>query len=204
MPAAFEIALSGFALGGSLIVAIGAQNAYVLRQGLKRQYVFTLATICFVSDALLIALGCAGFGSLVQAWPQAVRIVTWIGAAFLIAYGLRAARAAFKPQTLQTGGAADAGGWRKAVLVCLALTWLNPHVYLDTVLLLGGIAGRYPAAERLWFGVGAVTASGVWFYGLGYGAGRLAPLFAKPLTWRLLDGAIALTMWIIAAMLLLA
>lgn len=201
MPASLNSALSGFALGGSLIVAIGAQNAYVLRQGLKRQYVFTLATICFVSDALLIALGCAGFGSLVQAYPQAVRIVTWVGAAFLIAYGLRAALAALKPQALDTAGA-EAGSWRKAVLVCLALTWLNPHVYLDTVLLLGGIAGRYPAAERLWFGLGAVTASGVWFYGLGYGAGRLAPLFAKPLTWRLLDAAIALTMWIIAAMLL--
>lgn len=196
---------NGFGLTASLIVAIGAQNAFLLRQGLKREHVFTLATICFVSDAALIALGCAGFGSLVQAHPQWLRAVTWTGVVFLLVYGARSARAAFKPQQLlpDTTAAANGGGLRKAVLTCLAMTWLNPHVYLDTVLLLGGIGGRYPAPTRIYFALGAMSVSCIWFYGLGYGAGRLAPLFRKPLTWRVLDALIALTMWIIAALLLI-
>ena len=196
--------LNGIGLTASLIVAIGAQNAFLLRQGLKREYVFTLATICFVSDALLIALGCAGFGSLIAAHPSWVRAVSWIGAAFLLFYGARSALAALKPQTLALETAPKNGGdYRKAVLGCLAMTWLNPHVYLDTVLLLGGIGGRYPAATRIYFALGAMSVSCAWFYGLGYGAGWLTLLFRKPLTWRVLDALIALTMWLIAALLLI-
>jgi len=194
---------NGFGLTASLIVAIGAQNAFMLRQGLKREHVFTLATICFVSDALLIALGCAGFGSLVQAHPQWLAAVTAIGVVFLLAYGARSALAALKPQPLlPDAGAGKGSSLRKAVLSCLAMTWLNPHVYLDTVLLLGGIGGRYPAGPRVYFALGAMAVSCIWFYGLGYGAGWLTPLFRRPLTWRVLDVLIALTMWLIAALLL--
>ncbi len=197
---------NGIGLTFSLIVAIGAQNAFLLRQGLKRQYVLALATICFVSDAALITLGCAGFGSLVQAHPSWVQAVSRIGAAFLIVYGARTAWFAWQSQRFEveasSNSANSSDSYRKAILTCLAMTWLNPHVYLDTVLLLGGIGGRYPAATRIDFAAGAIAASGAWFYSLGYGAGWLAPLFRKPLTWRVLDALIALTMWLIAALLL--
>jgi len=191
-------ALSGFALGASLIVAIGAQNAYLLRQGLRREHVGWLATICFVSDALLIALGCAGLGTLVQAHPDALRAVRWIGVAFLLWYGLRSARAALKGDALKLEADTRSASRGAAVRTMLALTWLNPHVYLDTVVLLGGIAGRYAGNDRLGFACGAMTASGLWFFGLGFGAARLAPLFERPGVWRVLDALIALTMWAIA------
>jgi L-lysine exporter family protein LysE/ArgO len=139
----------------------------------------------------------------VQAHPQLIVAVIWIGALFLIGYSLRNARSVLNPKPLDTGEAPTvAGGYRRAVLSMLALTWLNPHVYLDAVLLLGGIAGRYAGSERIALALGATSASGVWFYGLGYGARLLAPLFRKPITWRLLDALIALTMWTIAALLL--
>lgn len=192
----------GLGLGGSLIVAIGAQNAYVLKQGLRREHVFALATICFLSDALLIALGAGGFGALVQSSPLFIRLATWIGAAFLLAYGLRSARAALNPGALEVDAGGSGTSLRSAMLTCLAVTWLNPHVYLDTVLLVGGIAGQYPVAMRLWFAAGAMSASCLWFYALGYGAALLAPLFRRPMTWRLLDALIALVMWTIAVMLL--
>jgi L-lysine exporter family protein LysE/ArgO len=198
------VLFQGFVLSASLIVAIGAQNTFLLRQGLRREYVFTLATLCFVSDATLIALGCGGFGALVQAHPQLIVAVTWIGALFLIGYGLRNAWSALHPEPLDSGDApAVADDYRRSVLSMLALTWLNPHVYLDTVLLLGGIAGRYAGMDRIAFALGAMSASGIWFYGLGYGAQLLAPLFRRPLTWRVLDALIALTMWTIAALLLM-
>lgn len=197
---------NGIGLTFSLIVAIGAQNAFLLRQGLKRQNVWTSATICFLSDAALITFGCAGFGSLVQAHPSWLQAISRIGAAFLIVYGARTAWFALQSQRLEvetSPSSANSGdSYRKAILTCLAMTWLNPHVYLDTVLLLGGIGGRYPTATRAYFAAGAIAASGIWFYSLGFGAGWLAPLFRKPLTWRVLDAVIALTMWVIAALLL--
>ncbi|SER17009.1 L-lysine exporter family protein LysE/ArgO [Solimonas aquatica] len=201
MPPLLSAYLQGFALSGGLIVAIGAQNAFVLRQGLRREHVLLIATLCFVSDALLIALGCAGFGSLVQSLPRLVTAVRYIGAAFLIVYGLRSARAALRPGALeaQSGGGLSR---RQALLTVLALTWLNPHVYLDTVLLVGGLAGRYPAEPRAAFALGAASVSALWFYGLGFGAAYLAPLFRKPATWRALDMLIALTMFAIALSLL--
>ncbi len=192
----------GFGLSAGLIVAIGAQNAFVLRQGLRREHVFVIATICFVSDALLIALGCAGFGTLVQAHPALVAGVRWVGAAFLLFYGVRSARAALWPQGFAEEG--ETGGMTrgKAIAGIVALTWLNPHVYLDTVLLLGGIGGRLAATPRVAFAAGAASVSALWFYGLGYGAARLAPLFRRPRTWRVLDLVIAMTMWGIALALL--
>lgn len=195
--------LEGFGLGAGLIVAIGAQNAYVLRQGLKGEHVFAVAGICFLVDVALIALGAGGFASLIAALPGATDIIAWAGAAFLFVYGLRAFHGAVKPGTLETRDARSAGPTlRAAALTALALSLLNPHVYLDTVVLLGGLAAQYPPSPRAAFALGAMAASLVWFFGLGYGAGKLAPVFAKPLAWRLLDIAIGCVMWAIAAGLL--
>jgi L-lysine exporter family protein LysE/ArgO len=190
-------ALQGFLLGASLIVAIGAQNAFVLRQGLLRQHVFPVATICFLADAILILAGANGMGSLVQAAPVTLRIVTFGGALFLAAYGLFAARRALHPGRLEAADAA-APDLRRAVATCLALTFLNPHVYLDTVVLLGGLSTRFDGSARTAYTVGAMSASCFWFYGLGYGARLLAPLFQRPVAWRVLDFVIAAIMWAIA------
>jgi len=192
-------ALQGFGLGGGLIIAIGAQNAYVLRQGLKREHVFAVATVCFVCDMSLIAVGVAGFGSLVAAFPAFTAVAAWGGAAFLGWYGLRSFRAALHPEVLTTDAAPAAGSRSAAVTTALALSLLNPHVYLDTVVLIGSVAGQFPGDARAAFGVGAVVASMVWFYGLGYGAAVLSPLFRRPAAWRLLDIAIGAVMWSIAA-----
>jgi L-lysine exporter family protein LysE/ArgO len=194
-------AIDGFLLGASLIIAIGAQNAFVLRQGLKREFVFAVCLICAASDALLIAVGVAGLGTLVSQSPLLVRAVTVAGAAFLFLYGLRAFVRAARPTALQPA-AGQGPRLSTAVLACLAFTFLNPHVYLDTVLLLGSLSGRYVGAARVAYGSGAVIASFAWFFGLGYGARLLAPVFAKPQAWRILDVAIGIVMWTIAAGLL--
>ncbi|AXI48954.1 amino acid transporter [Sulfitobacter sp. SK012] len=192
--------LPGFALSLTLILAIGAQNAFVLRQGLKRQHVLAVCLICAVSDALLIIAGVAGFGALAQALPWFEIAMRYGGAAFLIWYGWRNAKSAWR------GGAAlDIEGSTEQSLpriaaTLLALTWLNPHVYLDTVVLIGSISAQYP--DRFAFGVGAVMASFVFFFALGYGARLLGPLFTRPRSWQILDGLIALTMWGIAAKLI--
>ncbi|MFD4673976.1 LysE/ArgO family amino acid transporter [Lentzea sp. NPDC058450] len=169
----------------TLIVAIGAQNAFVLRQGLRRHAVAQVVAVCALSDAILVAVGVAGFGALVNAFPKAITVAAVVGGIFLLGYGFLAARRAFTPSAMTAGP--DTTG--RPVLTALALTWLNPHVYLDTVLLLGSIA-----AGRWLFGVGAVTASITWFVALGYGARLLSPLFAKPRSWRVLDGLIAAVM----------
>ncbi|MFZ2100776.1 MAG: LysE/ArgO family amino acid transporter, partial [Oricola sp.] len=178
--------ISGFLLGASLIIAIGAQNAFVLRQGLLREHVFVLCLICALSDAVLIAAGVGGFGSLIAASDTAIRVVTWAGAAFLGVYGAIALRRAWKPSAMK---AARDGGMSlaAAVAACLSFTFLNPHVYLDTVVLLGGISASYQGAARVAFGAGAAVASFAWFFALGYGARLLEPLFAKPAAWRVLD-----------------
>lgn len=194
-------ALSGFALGGSLIVAIGAQNAFVLRQGLLQAHVFVICFICALSDALLIALGVGGFGALVSSSPTLIGLATWGGAAFLTVYGFLAARRAMHPQALEAASS-KTHSLAAAISTCLALTFLNPHVYLDTVVLLGSISARHQGDARFAFGAGAVLASFVWFFALGYGARLLQPLFAKPLAWRVLDGLIAVIMWAIAASLI--
>ena len=184
--------LFGFVAGLSLIVAIGAQNAFVLRQGIRNEHVLPVVILCAVSDLVLIVAGVAGVGALVTAHPQLMTIARYGGAAFLLGYGLLAARRALQPAVMTPG---DAGSARlpAVLLTCLALTFLNPHVYLDTVVLLGTLASQQ--GDGRWrFGAGAALASTVWFFGLGFGARRLAGLFAKPVTWRILDGAIALTM----------
>jgi L-lysine exporter family protein LysE/ArgO len=200
-------ALKGFGLGGGLIIAIGAQNAYVLRQGIRREHVLLIATICFLCDATLISIGAAGFGYLVSGVPSLERSAAWGGAAFLAAYGLRAFHSALKPGILDAGTdgteTPQAGSAWAAAGVTLALSLLNPHVYLDTVVLLGSIAGQFQGVQRVWFAAGAVIASAVWFYGLGLGARWLAPLFRKPMAWRVLDLLIGCVMWAIAASLVL-
>jgi L-lysine exporter family protein LysE/ArgO len=184
--------LVGFFASFALIAAIGAQNAFVLRQGIRREHVLPVVAMCTVSDIALIAAGIGGVGALITAHPNAVNIAKFGGTAFLIGYGLLAAKRAWRPSALTPSDAAPAR--LGAVLItCAALTFLNPHVYLDTVVLLGTLANE--SGDGRWlFGVGAVTASAVWFTSLGLGARRLAGLFATPSTWRILDGIIAVMM----------
>ncbi|MCK0167293.1 LysE/ArgO family amino acid transporter [Jannaschia sp. S6380] len=192
--------VSGFLLGLSLILAIGAQNAFVLRQGLRGEHVLSVVLTCAISDALLVAAGVAGFGVLIEAAPWIVPAFRWGGAAFLLAYGARALWSAWKGQgALQPEG--RAGGLWRAVLTCLALTWLNPHVYLDTLVLLGSIGAQ--SDDPPLFGAGAVVASFTFFFTLGYGAALLRPIFARPMAWRILDLLVAALMWAIAASLIL-
>ncbi|WP_415921124.1 LysE/ArgO family amino acid transporter [Tateyamaria sp. SN6-1] len=190
----------GFLLSLTLILAIGAQNAFVLRQGLRRMHVLPVVLTCAISDALLILAGVAGFGALAEAVPWFEPLMRYGGAAFLLWYGWINARSAWRGgQSLDAGGA-ETQSLRSAILTLLALTWLNPHVYLDTVVLLGSISAQYP--DRFAFGAGAMTGSFVFFFSLGYGARLLGPLFANPRAWQVLDAIIALTMWGIALKLL--
>ena len=191
--------IQGFGLGAGLIIAIGAQNAFVLRQGLKHEHHFPIATVCFLVDAALITLGGIGVGTLVASTPWLATGAAVFGAAFLFVYGVLAFRRAWQGETLKTNnGEARKLSFKEAVLTALAFSLLNPHVYLDTVVLLGGISGQYVWDQRVWFISGAVTASAAWFYALAFAATKLAPLFRKPVTWKLLDGLIGLVMWAIA------
>ena len=197
----YEAIGAGFFLGFSLILAIGAQNAFVLRQGLKGEYVLPLVLTCAISDALLIAAGVAGFGALVLAFPLVVSLAKWGGAAFLVVYGALSFRSALREGgALEADGKTAAGLWA-AVSTCLLLTWANPHVYLDTVVLLGGISAQYSPSWG--FGIGAVVSSFVFFFSLGYGAKLLRPLFTSPRAWRVLDALVGLVMWAIAAKLII-
>lgn len=211
-------ALSGLGFGLSLIVAIGAQNAYVLRQGLRREHLWLVVVLCAASDTVLIAAGVGGLGSALQGAPAVVEVVRWLGAAVVLAYGFLAARRAWRgtgsvlDTPLPDGGRPDAGesgpaaGSPVAVLAparasvvatTLALTWLNPHVYLDTVVLMGGVGSTY-GDLRWWFAGGAVVASWAWFWGLGHGARLLAPFLRRPGAWRVVDGVIAAIMVVVA------
>ncbi len=190
-------ALSGLFLGASLIIAIGAQNAFILRQGLLRSHVFILCLICALSDALLIAAGVAGLGTLVSQSPTLITAVSLGGMLFLGAYSFMAFRRALHPGAIEAG-TPEPLGLRAAVATCLAFTFLNPHVYLDTVVLLGSLSAAYHGADRLAYGLGAATASFVWFFGLGYGARLLQPVFAKPAAWRVLDVLIGIVMALLA------
>lgn len=196
-------ALAGFLTGLSLIVAIGAQNAFVLRQGIRREHVGAVALLCSAADAALILCGVTGIGTIVERAPVVLDVVRWAGAAFLLGYAVLALRRALRPGELHaaTGGARV--GLRPVLTTAAALTFLNPHVYLDTVLLLGSIANQHGDDGRWVFAAGAVLGSFVWFFGLAYGARRLAPLFARPAAWRVLDGVIAVVMAAIALSLVL-
>ena len=195
-------ALSGLVTGLSLIVAIGAQNAFVLRQGLRRSHVLLVVAVCAVSDLALILAGVAGIGTIVERAPGVLTVVRWLGAAFLVGYGLLAARRAVR------GGHLDAApdrqlGTRAALATALAFTWLNPHVYLDIVLLVGSIASTHGTIGRWWFAAGAGVASLGWFTALGFGARVMTPLFRRPGAWRVLDGGIAVVMLALAGSLVI-
>jgi L-lysine exporter family protein LysE/ArgO len=191
-------AIEGFLLGASLIIAIGAQNAFVLRQGLARRHVLAVASICALSDLLLIAAGVAGLGTLVHEASGLLVAVSLGGAAFLAVYGVISFHRALRPGTL-TPADRSVTGLGATVATCLALTFLNPHVYLDTVVLIGALSGRHPGAGAVAFGAGACLASVIWFFGLGYGARLAAPVFARPKAWQILDTVIGVVMLVLAA-----
>lgn len=195
--------VAGLSMGLSLIVAIGAQNAFVLRQGLRDEHVFVVSLACGLSDAVLITLGVTSFGKVASWLPWLEPVMRYGGAAFLLWYGTRSALSALRSgNALIVAASTDKAGLATTLLACLAITWLNPHVYLDTVVLLGTVSTQFAGAEA-WFAGGAIVGSFLFFFALGYGATRLRPLFAKPQAWRLLEAVIALVMWVIALKLLL-
>ncbi|HEV2517813.1 MAG TPA: LysE/ArgO family amino acid transporter [Devosia sp.] len=194
---------AGLSMGLGLIVAIGAQNAFVLRQGLRNEHVFAVSIACALSDAVLITLGVTSFGKVASWLPWLEPVMRYGGAAFLLWYGTRSALSALRSGNALIVGASTAQtGLATTLLACLAITWLNPHVYLDTVVLLGTVSTQFAGAEA-WFAGGAIVGSFLFFFALGYGATRLRPLFARPQAWRLLEAVIALVMWAIALKLLL-
>ncbi|KAF7598482.1 MAG: amino acid transporter [Candidatus Dactylopiibacterium carminicum] len=199
----FDAFIHGFFICAGLIIAIGAQNAHVLRMGLTRQHVGLLVPICIASDALLIGLGVLGASALVTRWPAALEVATWAGAAFLLWYGINSLREAFRTRQLSLGGMPTPISRRKAVLLLLGFTYLNPHVYVDTIVLIGSLATQHAVEARISFWAGCVLASAVWFVLLGYGARWLAPLFNRPLSWRVLDGGIGVGMTLLAVRLVL-
>ncbi len=198
----FSTYFTGMIMGLTLIVAIGAQNAFVLRQGLYGHHVLAVCLACAISDALLILLGVLAFGKIAAVMPTLEPIMRYAGAAFLLWYGAKSLRSALGPPQVLAAASGSAGALSPTLLTCLALTWLNPHVYLDTVILLGSLSTQFPGAE-LAFAAGAITASFAFFFLLGYGAAFARPIFANPLSWRVLDGAIALVMGSIALTLLI-
>ena len=194
--------LAGLGFGLGLIVAIGAQNAYVLRQGIRREHVGVVVAVCAVSDVLLITVGAAGVGAVIARHTTALTVVTVLGAGVLLVYAVQAGRRAIRPAALSVASTGTEGTRIGSVLLAaLALTWLNPHVYLDTVVLLGSVSATY--ATPWLFALGAAIASIGWFAGLGFGARLLAPVFAKPSAWRLFDVGVAVVMTSIAVTLLL-
>jgi L-lysine exporter family protein LysE/ArgO len=191
--------LSGFLAGLSLIIAIGAQNAFVIRQGLTKKYVLLTVFICAVSDALLIALGASGLGALIKSNKSVLEFVRWFGVTYLLWFAFRSARSAFRKATLDSAGDAS-GDLKGVILTVLALTFLNPHVYLDTVILLGSISNQF-GSDKWFFVLGAMIASFTWFTAIGFGAKSASRFMSKPIFWKILDSIIAVIMLSIAAFL---
>lgn len=197
-------ALAGLVTGLGLIVAIGVQNAFVLRQGLLRAHVGAVVAVCAMSDVVLILAGVGGVGVLVERAGWLIPVARWFGVAFLSWYGVSALRQALRSKALDAASGGPVGGMRRStVLRAVALTWLNPHVYLDTVLLLGSVAATHGSTGRWWFALGACVGSLLWFSGLGFGARRAAPLVTRPWTWRAVDVLTGVTMLAVAASLAL-
>ena len=192
---------TGFALCATLIIAIGAQNAFVLRQGLRREHVAPIVVFCTLADLLLIGAGVAGLAALLGNSPALTTLLTAAGAAFLFWYGLRAMSRALRPESLQAASGTEPVTLRTAMAQAAGFTFLNPHVYLDAVLLMGSLGARQPPGMRIWFVGGAACASGAWFTTVGFGSRLLAPLFARPRAWQVLDVLVGLTMLTLAAML---
>jgi L-lysine exporter family protein LysE/ArgO len=193
---------TGFALSATLIIAIGAQNAFVLRQGIRREHVAPIVAFCAIADLLLIGVGVAGLAGILGDSPTLVALLTIAGSAFLIWYGIRALQRALLPQSLRAATGNEPLSLGNAMAQAAGFTLLNPHVYLDTVLLMGSIGTRQPPDMRIWFVGGAACASGVWFTTLGFGARLLAPIFARPRAWQVLDTLVGLTMLFLAVVLI--
>ena len=193
----WDAALHGYLVAVSLILAIGAQNAFVLRQGIRREHVWAVVLACALSDAVLIAAGVAGFGFASTALPWLGEAMRWGGVVFLLVYGALRFKAALAGGEALQAGAGEAAPLGRVLATCLVLTWANPHVYLDTVVLLGSIAAQYDP-HRAAFGIGAALGSFSFFTALGYGARLLAPVFANPRAWVVLEIIVGLTMWAIA------
>ena len=193
--------LPGLFTGLSLIIAIGAQNAFVIRQGLTKKHVFLVVAVCAIADALLILLGIAGLGALIQGLPWLLEAIRWFGVAYLTWFGIKSIRSAFKSQSLDaTGNQSESAS--KVLAAVLGFTFLNPHVYLDTVILLGSIGNQF-GEDRWWFGLGATLGSILWFGSLGFGAKAAARFMSKPVFWRVLDSLIAVVMFSVALFLAL-
>jgi L-lysine exporter family protein LysE/ArgO len=203
-----EVLLKGMAISGGLIVAIGSQNVFVMKQGLMNRHIFMVAFTCFLCDVLLMSAGIMGLGSIIKSSKIATLILALSGGLFLLYYSARAFMGAIKgSQTLEANNTkndfkSDSKGFKSTLFATLAVTLINPHVYLDTVVVVGGIAGTLPFNQKLEFLAGAALASGIWFFALGYGARNLAPLFRKPMTWRILETVIGVVMLVIAYSLL--
>jgi L-lysine exporter family protein LysE/ArgO len=191
--------LPGLLTGLSLIIAIGAQNAFVIRQGLTKQHVFLVVAICAVSDALAIVLGISGLGAIVQGQPLLLEIIRWLGVAYLTWFGIKSIRSAMKPQSLDAAGV-QSGTAMKVALTVLSVTWLNPHFYLDTVILLGSIGNTF-GEDKWWFAAGGVLGSFLWFTSIGFGAKAASRYMSKPIFWKVLDSIIAAVMFSIAILL---
>jgi len=189
--------LAGLSLGFSLIIAIGSQNAFVLKKGLKKEHVFTICFICALSDAILITLGVSGFSAIISSSPWVEPLARYGGALFLFSYGARSFWAAIRNDAGLAPADNSTSSLGLAITTCLAFTWLNPHVYLDTVVLLGAVSAQFPG-QKTQFISGAVVASFLFFFALGYGARTLTPIFSKPLSWKILDFLIGIIMWSIA------
>lgn len=192
--------LKGFTTGGSLIVAIGAQNAFVIRQGLMKRHLFLTAFLCSFIDSVLITFGVLGFGEMISAYPNLMIASKYFACLFLFIYGALSLKSAFKDKALQDS--TEATSWKQTLVLLLAFSLLNPHVYLDTVLLLGCIACQHPEHEKIYFAVGAISASFIWFFSLTYGSRLFAPYLKNPIAWKIIDTVVAITMWAIAIALL--
>lgn len=191
--------LKGFSASGSLIIAIGAQNAFVIRQGLRRQHLFVTASLCAAIDAILIVLGIMGFGNVLSSYPIVIDSAKYFAVVFLVIYGALSLKSAFQKNRLECPiDEQTIDSLKKTILTLLALSLLNPHVYLDTVILLGSIASQHPSQEQIFFGIGAIVASFTWFFSITYGARLLTPFFQKENSWKIIDMAIAFIMWAIA------
>ena len=197
-----NVYLQGFALSFGLIVAIGAQNAFVLRQGLRREHIVSIVVFCAIADALLIAFGVFGMAEFIGRYVGLARWLAVLGAGFLFVYGWQAFGRALRANQLASSQDGEPQAYWAAMFQVVAFTLFNPHVYLDTLLLVGSVGAQQPDALRLWFVLGACSASVIWFSLLGFGAMALAPLFANPKTWRLLDAFIGVVMWGLAGSLL--
>lgn len=193
------IFLNGLALSAGLIIAIGAQNAFLLNRALRNQHQYMIALFCSITDATLICLGIFGMGFLVQVQPNLWLWITWGGIFFLFFYGALAFKSAANSHTMKEDSSQSEYSLLRALTVAASVSWLNPHAYLDTLVLLGGISSQYEGIHKLWFGLGAVSASFIWFFGLAWGARWLMPAFKKPAAWRILDALIGIIMWTIAA-----